>query len=143
MYANILVPVDPSGGPVGRRIVAVARLLAGGRGRITLLTVVPSLPGHVRPHISDEVIAAGHAEARAQLEALAREGGIDPGTVVVREGGPGSVILEEARRLGSDAIVLGAHRPGFGDFLIGSTAARVVRHARCTVVVERSAPVGR
>ena len=138
MYTNVLVPVDPAGGPIGARIIAVARLLAGERGRITLLTVIPALPGHVRPHISDEVIAESHAAAKAQLEALAHGAGIDASAIIVREGGPGTVILDEADRLGADAIVLGAHRPGFGDFLIGSTAARVVRHAQCTVVVERS-----
>ena len=64
--------------------------------------------------------------------------GLEEATLELRDGAASAVILEEAERLDADAIVLGSHRPSFGDYLIGSTAARVVRHAQCTVVVERS-----
>jgi DNA-binding MarR family transcriptional regulator len=46
---------------------------------------------------------------------------------VLREGRPSTTILEEAERLGVEAIILGSHRPDFTDYLLGSTAARVVR----------------
>jgi nucleotide-binding universal stress UspA family protein len=138
MYRHVLVPVDPEHGKVGPRIVALARLLAGGHGRVTLLTVVPPLPSHVAVHVGPEVTERSLAAARSQLEALARDTGLDPAGVLVREGGPGNTILSEARTIGVDAIVLGSHRPDITDYLLGSTAARVVRHAPCTVVVERS-----
>ncbi len=70
---------------------------------------------------------------------MAEAAGLQTATLELRDGAPSAVILEEAERLGADAIVLGSHRPGLGDYLIGSTAARVVRHAQCTVIVERSA----
>ncbi len=71
---------------------------------------------------------------------MARREGLE-GQVVLRQGAPSTEILEEAARIGADAIVLGSHRPDYTDFFLGSTAARVVRHARCTVVVERSGAV--
>ena len=37
----------------------------------------------------------------------------------------------------ADLIVIGCHAPGVGDFLLGSNAARVVRHAGCSVYVVR------
>ncbi len=37
-----------------------------------------------------------------------------------------------------DCIVIGSHKPGLSDYLLGSTAARVVRHAPCAVHVYRS-----
>ena len=37
-----------------------------------------------------------------------------------------------------ECIVMGSHKPGFSDYLLGSTAARVVRHAPCAVHVYRS-----
>jgi nucleotide-binding universal stress UspA family protein len=63
-------------------------------------------------------------------------------TVLVKQGHSSNTILDEAEALGADCIVLGSHRPDYRDYLIGSTAARVVRHAQCTVVVERSAAGG-
>ncbi len=140
MYNHILVPVDPGHGRVGARIIAVAKLLAGGQGRVTLLTVVEPVPSHIAIHLPEELLEKTRREARDALEALAGETGIDPAAVILREGGPGNTILAVAEELGVDAVILGSHRPGFGDFLLGSTAARVVRHAQCTVVVERSDP---
>jgi universal stress protein F len=42
-----------------------------------------------------------------------------------------------AAELPADLIVMAAHRPQPGDFLIGSNAERVSRRARCTVMLVR------
>jgi universal stress protein A len=50
-----------------------------------------------------------------------------------------SAIIEAARKLGADLIVIGTHgRTGFSRFMIGSVAERVVRTAPCPVVTVRS-----
>ncbi|MCC5989090.1 MAG: universal stress protein [Pararhodobacter sp.] len=46
-------------------------------------------------------------------------------------------ILRAAAKLGVDAIIMGSHRPELKDYLLGPNAARVVRHARCSVYVVR------
>ena len=46
-------------------------------------------------------------------------------------------ILRVAAELPADLIVMAAHRPQPGDFLIGSNAERVGRRAQCTVVLVR------
>ena len=46
-------------------------------------------------------------------------------------------ILKVAKELGVDAIVVGAHRPDLTDYLLGSNAARVARHATQSVFVIR------
>ncbi len=46
-------------------------------------------------------------------------------------------ILRVARADGASLIVIGAHKPDFHDFLLGPNAARVVRHADCSVMVVR------
>ena len=56
---------------------------------------------------------------------------------VVVYGHAGTSILEYAEEHGCDCIVIASHRPGLGDYLLGSTAARVVRHAACSVHVMR------
>jgi nucleotide-binding universal stress UspA family protein len=138
MYRNILVPVDLAHGEVVARIVAVAKLLAGGHGRITLLNVIEPVPAYVAAQIPKDILEENRAAARARLDDLVAGGGL-AGRVVLRQGSPATEILEEAESMGADAIILGSHRPDYTDYLLGSTAARVVRHARCTVVVERSA----
>ncbi|MBO6826382.1 MAG: universal stress protein [Sneathiella sp.] len=54
--------------------------------------------------------------------------------------GHGSVyeeILRVQKKLKCDLIILGAHRPSMQDYLLGPNAARVVRHADCSVLVVR------
>ncbi len=46
-------------------------------------------------------------------------------------------ILATADKLQARLIVMGAHRPEFGDFLLGPNTARVVRHAKTSVLVLR------
>jgi len=82
------------------------------------------------------VLVEDRAETRRALDALAAAAGVQRTLLV--EGSAASAILEQAARDAVDAIVLGSHRPDYRDYLIGSTAARVVRHAACTVIVERS-----
>lgn len=51
-------------------------------------------------------------------------------------GEPIPVILEQAGKLGADCIVIGSHgRSELYDFVFGSVAAGVLKHAKCPVVV--------
>ena len=137
MYRNILVAVDLAHGEVVARIVAVARHLAGADGAITMLTVIEPVPAYIAIEIPEAILEGNRAEARSRLDALASREGLQA-RVVLRHGAAATEILDEAESMGADAIVLGSHRPDYRDYLLGSTAARVVRHAGCTVVVERS-----
>lgn len=46
-------------------------------------------------------------------------------------------ILETAKKVKADLIIIGSHRPTMSDFLLGPNAARVVRHAESSVLVVR------
>jgi len=46
-------------------------------------------------------------------------------------------ILRVADEVKINLIVMGAHRPRMEDYLLGPNAARVVRHAKCSVLVVR------
>ena len=139
MYRNVLVPVDLGHGAVAAHIVGVARWLAGAEGRVTLLHVMDQPPAYVTAQVPREIIETHRTETRARLEEIAASaGGVD--RTLLAEGNAAATILAQAEADGIDAIVLGSHRPDYRDYLIGSTAARVVRHAACTVLVERSFP---
>lgn len=56
---------------------------------------------------------------------------------IVAEGKVYEAVLRTAREIAADLIVIGAHRPELSDYLLGPNAARVVRHATCSVLVVR------
>ncbi|NQW12214.1 MAG: universal stress protein [Alphaproteobacteria bacterium] len=47
-------------------------------------------------------------------------------------------ILRYAEKTNCDLIVMASHRPELEDYLLGPNAARVVRHATCSVLVVRA-----
>ena len=136
MYKNILVPIDPSHQERHEPAFQMATLLAGESGAtVTALTVVEPIPAYV-----------GIASMMPELDSQIRENvteslasfasGKDVKTAILH-GAPGTEIVEYAKDNDVDCIVISSHKPGFGDFLLGSTAARVVRHALCSVHVLR------
>ncbi len=56
---------------------------------------------------------------------------------IVGEGTVYEVILDMAEKVEADLIVMASHRPELQDYLLGPNAARVVRHAKCSVLVVR------
>jgi nucleotide-binding universal stress UspA family protein len=63
--------------------------------------------------------------------------------VEARIGTPWQVLCEAATELNTDLIVIGTHGHGPLDRLIGTTAARVVNHAPCSVFVVRAKAAAR
>ena len=59
------------------------------------------------------------------------------GGVVVENGTVYKEIVEAAKDLDINQIVMGAHRPSLADYLLGPNSARVARHAGCSVTVVR------
>jgi len=57
---------------------------------------------------------------------------------VVSQGTIYKEILDAAERIGCDLIVMASHQPELADYLLGPNAARVVRHASCSVLVVRN-----
>jgi nucleotide-binding universal stress UspA family protein len=56
---------------------------------------------------------------------------------IVGKGRAYSEILRVAEEIDCDLIVMESHRPEMKDYLLGPNAARVVRHANCSVLVVR------
>lgn len=136
MYKNILVPIDIANTERGKAMVAKAAALRDKGGKITLLNVVETFQGFVMAEIPSSVFEDREVEARATLQSFAEAagGGFE---VSVRTGKPAAEILQAAKDSHADLIMIASHNPGMQDFFIGSTAARVVRHAHCSVLVDR------
>jgi universal stress protein G len=58
-------------------------------------------------------------------------------TSVVRQGGTYQEVLEEAKEIDADLIVMSSHRAGVRTYFLGSVAGHVVRYAACSVMVVR------
>lgn len=56
---------------------------------------------------------------------------------IVAQGTVYEEILKVAKDVKATLIIIGAHRPGLRDFLLGPNAARVARHADCSVYIAR------
>jgi nucleotide-binding universal stress UspA family protein len=57
--------------------------------------------------------------------------------VDVKVGIPWDAICQEAKRIHADLIIVGSHGYGTLDRILGTTAAKVVNHAECSVMVVR------
>ena len=141
MYKKILAPVDLAHPETARHMVSVARKMAdAGKAEIVLLNVVPDLPGYVAAELPSDILKKVITEAEQQLADIAKEVDLDGNIKVeLRSGRPHSRILQVAEEIGADLIVIASHQPGLGDYLLGSVAGKVVRHAQCSVLVERHA----
>lgn len=90
------------------------------------------------PKVLEEMFRAGRAQARRKLEGLARVArrGRVRVSILLGEGPPATAIVRAAKGRRAGLIVLGTHgRTGVARMLIGSVAERVVRTARCPVLI--------
>ncbi len=136
MYKNILVPVDPAHPEKHAHALDVARHLADSvNAKISALVIVEPLPSYVANELPEEVRHSADASVKDMLKALVQE---HPGvTPVLQHGRPGNVIVDYASANNADCIIVSSHKPDLSDYLLGSTASRVVRHAECAVHVIR------
>ncbi len=135
MYSNILVAIAPEHGESQQKALDIARHLAGGAGaKITAVTAIEPISAYVPDLAENDLHEQIGERALADLRHL-----LDGTDIEARiEHKPaGIAILDTATEIGADCIVLASHQPGFAHFLLGSTAARVVRHAHCSVHVVR------
>jgi nucleotide-binding universal stress UspA family protein len=137
---TILVPIDISEEKASAAALRLGRDMAKMYGgKLVLLNVVEQVPGYVVAQLPEDFHRGALADARARLKAMAQEHGLDEtADVVVREGHAPTEILAFAEDIEADMIVVASHTPGLVDYLLGSVAARVVRHAQCSVMVARN-----
>lgn len=137
MYDHILIPVadDEDRGRTDAAL-EIARALGAPDARLTILHVMERIPAFIESQIPEAALEKGRRETDAMLKAVAERAPAGAKVEVVA-GHAGRAILDYAERWGVDCIVIGSHRPGVQDVFFGSTAAHVVRHARCAVHVSR------
>ncbi|WP_350333924.1 universal stress protein [Coralliovum pocilloporae] len=135
MYQKILVPMALDHG-VSPQTIEIARALLGEGGEITALHIHEAAQGSVSVYLDEDVVKEGYTRAKALLETKT-EAYPDIKTQIIK-GHTARSIIDFANSNDIDCIVIGSHKPGLSDYFLGSTASRVVRHAKCAVHVYRS-----
>jgi nucleotide-binding universal stress UspA family protein len=143
MYKQILVPIDLADVELAKPAVETAVMLAQvSNGSIRLINVLAMTPVMLAEYVPPDFEAQQRAAAEEAIGIVVRETGLDPGKVstIVRQGGIYHEILEEAKTMKADLIVMSSHRIGMRTYFLGSNAGHVVRYATCSVLVVRQPP---
>jgi nucleotide-binding universal stress UspA family protein len=135
---SILAAIDGSKGHIVFRTAAkMAQELRAQLFLVHVLSVPPEIPpgAHATP---DHVEKTMEEVTRVSLRALMDEApAVGFGPPIVVEGEPWRGILEVARDLDVDLIVVGSHRYHGLDRVLGTVAAKIVNHADRNVLVVR------
>ncbi len=139
---TFLVPVDFS--PVTDAVIDSAVTFSRAfDGKVVLLHVVQppvvTTTEYALPvDVVREATQVGEEAAKQRLAAYAKlfhEAEIESHNAI-KVGPPGSLILDEAKRVHADYIIMGSHGHGkLYDFLVGSTASSVIKRAHCAVII--------
>lgn len=135
MYSKILVPMALDH-DISPQTLAVAKALGGPDCEISALHVHEEVEGGARAYLDDSVIQDSINRAKATL--AEKTAGIPNVTPVMVIGHSARSIIDYVNSHDVDCVVMGSHKPGLSDYFLGSTAARVVRHAKCAVHVHRT-----
>jgi nucleotide-binding universal stress UspA family protein len=141
MYRKILVAVDLGEQDVAQPALATAVELANlTKGEIRLVHVRHPIPASPLGLVGADVLSDQKAYFDAEMAKLAGAVAFDKARLSTanRLGTVYDQVLDEAREWGADLIVVSAHQPSMATYLLGSNAAKIVRHATCTTLVVRS-----
>lgn len=136
MYKKIIVPVDVGALDKGEKILAKAGALLDPAGEIILLNVLEDMPGYLAIDLPVDLMENALNENKAKLVELKEKSGLNA-KVEIRSGAAAREILATAEENKADLIIVASHTPDISNYFIGATADRVVRHAKCSVLVDR------
>jgi nucleotide-binding universal stress UspA family protein len=141
MFNKILIAVDLSDpAPSPKGLAQAVELAAASGGLLRLVNIQPLMPATFMEYVPADFDAEQEKRARLALQGIVDVVQLPKERVsgAVRVGGIYHEILAEAANWGADLIVVGSHRPVVVDYLLGSNAKTIVRHALCSVLVVRN-----
>ncbi|MBU3028898.1 universal stress protein [Paracoccus marinaquae] len=142
---TVLVTLDPASEHDRTHLFDIAEGHAAMLGaRLVFLSVVPEI--YLSTSTDPEGVIAGmtaHAEREQArlLEGRWPDAGAAPR--LVRYGPVAGTIIEVAKEVGAQLIVMHARRPGIATYALGSVASRVANHAEASVLVIRDPEAAR
>ena len=140
MYKQILLPIDLADPNLAKPALDTAVMMAKAYdSSIRVINVLPLTPVMLAEYVPPDVDVPQRKSAEEALTTIIGEIGIDKSRTssIVRQGGIYHEILEEAKAMKADLIVMSSHRVGVRTYFLGSNAGHVVRYAHCSVMVVR------
>lgn len=143
MTNSVLCAVDVSNGDDDINVIQkAAKLAAMDDAQLDVIAVVPdfgisqvgsffnkdhhdNMVAEAKEHLNTLVTKALDADQNARVRH------------VIATGRAYEEVLKLAKKSNASLIVVGAHKADLSDYLLGPNAARVVRHASCSVYVVR------
>ena len=140
MYKRIILAVDlaeSESAPKG--LPQALELAKAGGGDLRLVNVLPVIPATFMEYVPVDFDTEQAKLANEALDAILASIDLpaERKSDAARAGGIYHELLQEASEWGADLIVVGSHRPVMSDYLLGSNATTIVRHAQCSVLVVR------
>jgi nucleotide-binding universal stress UspA family protein len=139
MYKNILLPVDMEHTAESARALEIAVEEARrSKAHLTVMTVAPGFGSPlVASYFEEGAVKEALKEVARHLKRYIDDNIPDDVEVdaVVAEGNHAEKILKQEQVGNIDLIVMASHTGQIEHLLLGSCAAKVVRHSHCTVTV--------
>ncbi len=139
MYKKILIPTD--GSETANKAVAHALSLADALGAevygiyVVDISAFAGIPTEIVWENMKNLLEDESKKALELINKKAEEKGIKF-EKIVKEGVPAEEIVDTAKEIGADLIVMGTSgRTGLDKFLLGSVAEKVIRTSSCPVLV--------
>ncbi len=144
MIRQILVPLD--GSVLAESVLPAAAALAEGFGaRVTLLHIVEEHPPgtiHGQPHLTDADRAQAYLGEVARRP-LFRDRVVDVHVHLPQAGDVAESVVDHARELGADLVVLSTHgKSGLRGFLFGSIAIRALQRGTTPILLVNPTAAG-
>ena len=141
MAKHVLLPVDPDEPSSWEKALPEAVTQARQNGAtLHVMTVVPSFGSSiVANYFPKDFEANAIADAEKQLAALvAKEVPADlPHQLIVTHGRIHQEIVDTAKAIKADLIVMASHKPAWSDSFLAPNAAQVLHHTPISVLVVR------
>jgi nucleotide-binding universal stress UspA family protein len=140
MYKRIVLAVDlAEPAPTPKGLTQAVELAKTGGGELRLVNIQPVIPATFMEYVPVDFDVEQAKRAKEALDAILVSVDLpaERKSAATRAGGIYHELLEEASEWDADLIVVGSHRPVMSDYLLGSNAKTIVRHAQCSVLVVR------
>jgi nucleotide-binding universal stress UspA family protein len=140
MFKSILLPIDLASEASWKKSLQLAVNLAKDGSVLHVMSVLPDFGmAIVGSYFDKDFEGAAMQDMTGQLKSWVSRN-VPEGVKAKAHIAHGSIydeIIRLADKLDCDAIVIAAHGPEMREYLLGSNAARVVRHAKQSVLVVR------
>jgi nucleotide-binding universal stress UspA family protein len=141
MYKKILITVDlDDQDTMKKSFVAAQQLMKeSANAQIRLINVQPIVPISIMGYLPPDFDEAITKEVERKFSEIASGSGLPEKTLskIIRYGSIYEEVLAEANDWGADIIIVGSQKPNMSVYLLGSNAATITRHSKCSVLVVR------